>query len=67
MREAPQWEKETPSDLGEDRGTNVLITAVNIIQYSQEILLHDSVPKYRRMTKAQVKNGTKLQGERMCF
>lgn len=31
MREAPQWEKETPSDLGEDRGTNVLITAVNIM------------------------------------
>lgn len=31
MREASQWEKETPSDLGEDRGTNVLVTAVNIM------------------------------------
>lgn len=31
MRLAPQWEKEIPSDLGEDRRTNVLITAVNII------------------------------------
>lgn len=26
-----QWEKEIPSGLGEDRRTNVLITAVNII------------------------------------
>lgn len=31
MRQAPQWEKEIASDLGEDRRKNVLITAVNIM------------------------------------